>query len=501
MRPTPGGGYVGGDAEENLVKLNSDFEFVWAVGSFSGVLTDIAVDAVSGTITAVYMLDDQCHITQLDNSGETLKRVIYNFNGPLNDADIEWTSVGFAFAFNSDLTIGAAQPSVILATTNADLELTWTKSFETPLNYQLMELDLETYNDSIAVLATSTYSDTNYVQFCRVGADGTYYGGTNIGTDCGYYRDFEHLPDGGFVLVGEMKMDTNEEEMLKVSVLDENGLVLATKEQSTSSSDLGWNRASVSVLSDGRYVVCNNYYEGHGGFNQGAFVYFDHHKPVGIWEFHPVAAIEDRDRLALWCVDMNDKLIFSGTVFDEEDGVFVNETMGRITWKSEACDLGFYTGATFDYKIEPSQEIVIELNEIDPIVITELSDDLVPMTYTSTLYCSNPATDPGPEVVDNHIYGDTIPNCYTDPVVIDDAGLKENIFNFSVYPNPTNGDVTIESASVSIIRIFNSQGKLIFTVDHNDTKTTLNLGEISGFYSIQLIDQDGRTQLTRVIRI
>jgi len=67
MRPTPDGGYVGGDAEDNLVKLNSDFEFVWAVGSFSGVLTDMVVDAASSTITAVYILDDQCHITQLDN--------------------------------------------------------------------------------------------------------------------------------------------------------------------------------------------------------------------------------------------------------------------------------------------------------------------------------------------------------------------------------------------------------------------------------------------------
>lgn len=497
MRPTPDGGYVGGDAEHNLVKLNSDFEFVWAVGYFSGVLTDMVVDAASGTITAVYVLDDLCLITQLDNSGEILNRVIYNFNGTVNDADIEWTSVGFAFAFNSDVTIGVAQPSVILATTNADLELTWTKSFETPLNYQLMELDLETYNDSIAVLATSTYSDTNYVQFCRVGVDGTYYGATNIGTDCSYYRDFEHLPEAGFVMVGELKLDENE--MLKVSVLNENGLVLATKETRNSWSDSGWNRASVSVLSDGRYVVCNNYYEGHGGYNQGAFVYFDHHKSVGVWEFNPVAPGEDRDKLALWCIDQNDNLIFSGTVYDEEYGVIVNETMGRIAWKSEDCDLGFYSGSTFDYKIEPSQDIVIELNEIDPITIDELSDDLVAMTYVALPYCSNPAADPGPEVVDNHIYGDTIVNCYPDPVVIDDAGLEEHNFNFSVYPNPTNGVVTIESESVNIIRVFNSQGKLIETVYANGTKTTINLGEISGFYSIQLIDQDGQTQLTRVI--
>jgi len=201
------------------------------------------------------------------------------------------------------------------------------------------------------------------------------------------------------------------------------------------------------------------------------------------------------------CGDLNDKLIFSGTVYNEEDGVFVNETMGRITWKSEACDLGFYYGSTFNYKIDPSEEITIELNEIDNLEFTELLDVLEARTYASVYLCASPAIDPGPEVFDNHLYGDTIPNCYADPVVIDDAGLEENNFNFSVYPNPSNGDVTIESTAVNIIRVFNSQGKLIETVYTNGKKTIINLGDVSGFYSIQLIDQDGRTQLTKVVRL
>jgi hypothetical protein len=497
MRPTSDGGYVGGDADGNLVKLNVNFEFDWAVGTFAGELKDLEVDLYTGTVTAIHVLEDECNITQLTSAGATLNRTTYHFNGPVEDADLEWTSEGFAYAFQANLSISATQPSLILAASNADLEITWTKSFETPLNYQMQALDLEVYNDSIAVLVTSTNVDTNYVQLCRLGIDGTYYGATKLGMDCSYYNDFEHLPNGGFVLVGELKLD--EDEMLKVSVLDENGLILATKSQRTSWSDMGWNRATVSVLSDGRYVVCNNFYEGHGGYNQGAFIYFDNHKAVGQWDFQPIDLIEDRDKLSLWCVDLNDKLIFSGTVYDEEFGVTVNETMGRITWKSEDCGIGIYALPTFDYGIDPSQGITIDLNEMDNLEANSLFDDLVPLSYTSTFVCSNTEADPGLEVLDNHLYGDTIPNCY--PAVIDNSGLEENNFAFSVYPNPSNGLVTIEASALSLVHVFNSQGALIETIYPTGTKTTITLGDIKGIYLIQLIDQNGRTQSSEIIRL
>jgi hypothetical protein len=497
IRPTSDGGYVGGDADGNLVKLTTDFEFGWAVGTFAGELKDLEVDLYTGTVTAIHILEDECNVTQLSSAGETLNRTTYHFNGPVEDADLEWTSEGFAYAFKANLSISATQPSLILAASNVDLDLSWTKSFETPLNYLITELDLESYNDSIAVLVNSTNADSNYVQFCRLGIDGTLYGATNIGTDCSYYTDFDRLSGGGFVLVGELVVD--EDEMLRVSVLDENGLVLATKSQRTSWSDSGWNRATVSALSDGRYVVCNNYFEGHGGYNQGAFIYFDNHKAVGQWNFHPIDLIEDRDKLSLWCVDLSDKLIFSGTVYDEEFGTNVNETMGRITWKSEDCGLGIYSGTTFEYGIDPSEEISIELNEMDNLEANVLLDDLVPHSYMSVFACSDGEADPGLEVLDNHLYGDTIPTCY--PEVIDNSGLEENHFAFSVYPNPSNGLVTIEATERSLVHVFNSQGALIETIYPTGTKTSLTLGDIKGIYLIQLIDQNGRTRSTEIIRL
>jgi hypothetical protein len=97
------------------------------------------------------------------------------------------------------------------------------------------------------------------------------------------------------------------------------------------------------------------------------------------------------------------------------------------------------------------------------------------------------------------LYGDTIPTCY--PEVIDNSGLEENHFAFSVYPNPSNGLVTIEATERSLVHVFNSQGALIETIYPTGTKTSLTLGDIKGIYLIQLIDQNGRTRSTEIIRL
>ena len=80
------------------------------------------------------------------------------------------------------------------------------------------------------------------------------------------------------------------------------------------------------MLSDDRYVVCNNYYEGHGSYNQGIFYLFDNHKAVQVWQFRPTPWVgEDNDGLDLWCVDQNDQFIFTG---DDDDIVIIDDGGG-----------------------------------------------------------------------------------------------------------------------------------------------------------------------------
>ncbi|NOQ72506.1 MAG: hypothetical protein GQ574_10920 [Crocinitomix sp.] len=437
MRTTPDDGYVGaGDNGKSLVKLNHDFELVWSIGEFKGAILDMVVNQETGLITVIHEHYDLCEVSRIQSDGTILDRQGFTFIANLEDADIELTSEGYAFGFNAFLDGDATQSSAIIGVTDNDLNFEWLKSFEVPEDYDLMEIDLEVYDDSIAFLATSywdnpdSWEEINYSSFSRFTIDGDLIGTTLLGTECSHYVDFEKLNEGGFVVVGEMLID--EIEGIKISVLNHAGVVIATKQRKTAWSDSGWNRATVEVLSDDRYVVCNNYYEGHGSFNQGSFYLFDNHKAIKVWQFRPTPWVgEDTDDLDLWCIDKNDQMIFSGDVYDHEYGVYTNFTMGRMTWLSEGCGIGDYYNTWMHYGIDPTDTIVIDPVPMIPLTKVDILDPLDEWDYSNVFDCSNESADAGSVVEDDHLYGGAITGCITDQCK--KLLLAINVFSFVDY--------------------------------------------------------------------
>jgi parallel beta-helix repeat protein len=62
----------------------------------------------------------------------------------------------------------------------------------------------------------------------------------------------------------------------------------------------------------------------------------------------------------------------------------------------------------------------------------------------------------------------------------------QNTFSVDIYPNPAINDLTIEMKQKSEIEISNIKGQIIKTIDSNDTKTTIDIGNLSsGVYIIK----------------
>ncbi|MFM2017647.1 MAG: hypothetical protein RL007_1303 [Bacteroidota bacterium] len=75
------------------------------------------------------------------------------------------------------------------------------------------------------------------------------------------------------------------------------------------------------------------------------------------------------------------------------------------------------------------------------------------------------------------------------------------IASFSLYPNPTNGLITIQTGSVNnaTIEVFNAVGQLVLTEKANSSAITLQLPEENGMYLIR-VTANGSSSTQRVIK-
>ena len=79
-------------------------------------------------------------------------------------------------------------------------------------------------------------------------------------------------------------------------------------------------------------------------------------------------------------------------------------------------------------------------------------------------------------------------------------GIEENTtILFSIYPNPTNGVLSINSSStVSEITIYNNIGQLLFTFKE---KNQIDISTLSkGIYFVKIKDENGQTETKKVIK-
>ena len=101
------------------------------------------------------------------------------------------------------------------------------------------------------------------------------------------------------------------------------------------------------------------------------------------------------------------------------------------------------------------------------------------------------------------IYFDFNPAIVTNTVtteIIEPVSIDENILlNFSVYPIPTSGILTIQSESnISQIEIYDRLGQLLLT---NFNKKEIDLSTLNrGFYFCKIKDEDGNSGVKKIVK-
>lgn len=75
---------------------------------------------------------------------------------------------------------------------------------------------------------------------------------------------------------------------------------------------------------------------------------------------------------------------------------------------------------------------------------------------------------------------------------------EENMLNFDLYPNPSNGVFTISAEGNYVVSVYNSSGSLILSEEMAGTKQ-FNLNITPGLYQIRIMDQKGSIGTKRVI--
>ncbi len=483
-------GYLGIDSANNLVKVNSNFEVEWALGPFDCAIEDLHVEQF-GQVYVLGRNGAEVRLTVVSELGGVISESKLTFDSYVNGL-FERTSSGFVFAFLGINPETNPAGSIVLAKTDLGLNFEWVKTIDPVPGPGIGLSDLEVRGDTITLLHHHGNGSVYANILSRYSLDGDHLWSKHIGSDCSYYRDFTELTTGEFVLTGE-GTDPDYWETFKLTVLSNDGELLSTKERHYSDTDSETDVPYVIGLSDGRYVVSLEFYEDMGGGLNGAIIYFDNHKPIKHWCFQPFDVGGDMgESFRVWSADANDQLLFSGFVYSND--IDTSEyVMGRMTWLSEACGVGYQTDYLLGYGLEPSEAFSPTLNDITLAAFSVYTGSLAPTTYSNLFKCSNTAVDPGPLVTDNHLYGTAGGSCpFT---MYGSAEVEEPISTaeFRIYPNPAYSNFVIKSDAEGELTLLDIRGKILWQVAVS-AKEKVDVATLdAGLYLVEFATTDGRT--------
>ncbi len=86
--------------------------------------------------------------------------------------------------------------------------------------------------------------------------------------------------------------------------------------------------------------------------------------------------------------------------------------------------------------------------------------------------------------------------------VVDTTAVGETLsVDASVYPNPVEGEVSIQAEGLQKVIVFNQLGQQIAMIETEESKQTLNLSHFpSGVYLLQIITQHGMTTKNIIVK-
>jgi hypothetical protein len=79
-------------------------------------------------------------------------------------------------------------------------------------------------------------------------------------------------------------------------------------------------------------------------------------------------------------------------------------------------------------------------------------------------------------------------------VIAHNTGLDENAGKVALFPNPTNGNVTIEANGMRRITVVSVLGQVVFDTELNADNFTLNMAQFNaGLYMVRVYTESGMT--------
>jgi hypothetical protein len=90
-------------------------------------------------------------------------------------------------------------------------------------------------------------------------------------------------------------------------------------------------------------------------------------------------------------------------------------------------------------------------------------------------------------------YATTLNNPEQNYVAIDLTSTEELLeFSFQLYPNPTNGSITIELEGMQKVMVYNALGQVVFSKETNVDMLQLDLSSFeNGLYWVKVMAQNG----------
>lgn len=79
------------------------------------------------------------------------------------------------------------------------------------------------------------------------------------------------------------------------------------------------------------------------------------------------------------------------------------------------------------------------------------------------------------------------------------AENQENVYN--IYPNPTNGNITICGEEIDMVEVYNICGQKVMTVEANSNNVNVNMSELTtGVYMVKITDKNGNETVNKVVK-
>ena len=84
----------------------------------------------------------------------------------------------------------------------------------------------------------------------------------------------------------------------------------------------------------------------------------------------------------------------------------------------------------------------------------------------------------------------------------DHTAVADNQENaYSIYPNPTNGNITVCGENISMVEVYNLCGQKVMTLEANSSNVNVNMSALTtGVYMVKIVDNNGNATVNKVVK-